>query len=322
MVAAQNASLTGGADRNFNIGDDKSRAFLLEILANIAHGIVVVDKNGVIDAVNSAYYSAFGVDDTVMGQDFEAVVALVAPRFGWGEGDCVQFCERTRLGERFAQEIPVDGLDGSKGWMHVLYNPMPSGGFVLTLTDISQLKNLEDQLRHQATHDALTKLPNRSLFQDRAKLELAHAKRDGTSGAIVFVDLDNFKDVNDRHGHEIGDALLVAAAERLVAEVREYDTVARLGGDEFTILLPEVESDASLENLLGRMLRALSRPFHLNGFCLSVSASLGASRYPRDGLDIGTLSHKADAAMYAAKREGKARWRFYEPAMPFGEMQS
>ncbi len=311
-MTAPGAASTGETDRNFNIGDDKPHTFLREILANIAHGIVVVDRNGIIDTVNSVYYSAFGVDDSVMGQDFSAVLAAVAPRFGWSVKERDQFYERTRKGERFVQEIPVDGLDGSKSWIHALYNPLPSGGFVLTLTDITQQKNLEDQLRHQATHDPLTKLPNRTLFRDRAKVALAHAKRDGAEGAVVFVDLDNFKDINDRYGHEIGDGLLIATAERLVAEVREYDTVARLGGDEFMIFLPELKSDSALENLLWRMLQALSRPFKVNGFRLSVSASLGVSRYPRDGLDIETLSRKADAAMYAAKWEGKDRWRFYE----------
>lgn len=303
------------AERAFYIDDDRPRAFLLEILANIAQGIIVVDKDDTVDALSGAYRFMSGAGDLAVGQNFHDRLVLIAPKLGFNENEREAFYRRTQERVPFVEEVPFYGDGGLKRWMHVLYSPMPSGGFVLTLTDFTYRKNLEEHLRHQATHDFLTKLPNKLLFQDRVRMALAHAKRSNLTGCVLFLDLDNFKDVNDHYGHEIGDGLLVAVASRLSSVIREYDTVARSGGDEFLILLPEIKTDEGMENLLFRIQGTFWEPFQISGNQVKISMSLGVSRYPRDSFDMKELIRKADIAMYAAKQSGKNTWRFYDPAM-------
>jgi two-component system cell cycle response regulator len=164
-----------------------------------------------------------------------------------------------------------------------------------------------------ALHDALTGLANRRLLDERASLALAHARRNTTNMAIVFLDLDGFKPVNDTYGHDVGDALLTMAAERLVNAVREEDTVARLGGDEFVIALWEIR-DADNATIVGsKLMAAMSEPYSIQGHELCVSASAGFAIYPEHGENVESLMKSADLALYDAKREGKNAYRISEP---------
>lgn len=174
--------------------------------------------------------------------------------------------------------------------------------------DITARKDLEERLSHDALHDALTGLPNRAMFFDRVARVLESARRHGAAAAVLYVDLDGFKCVNDSHGHAAGDALLQQVARRLEHCVRAEDTVARLGGDEFGIVLATLTRAQDCEAVAHKIIDALSRPFEITGAVVRISASAGAAVFPTHGEDTATLVAQADAAMYAAKRAGKNRF--------------
>jgi len=179
-------------------------------------------------------------------------------------------------------------------------------GYVVTATDITARKRAEEALEYQAMHDALTSLPNRLLLQDRLQQAMRRAIRDTTPFALLFMDLDRFKDVNDTYGHHTGDLLLRGVAARLRGALRESDTVARLGGDEFAVVLPNSDvTEAAL--IADKLLAALESPIEVEGRELVASASIGIAAYPRQANDVTELMQHADAAMYLAKHEGLGR---------------
>jgi diguanylate cyclase (GGDEF)-like protein/PAS domain S-box-containing protein len=181
--------------------------------------------------------------------------------------------------------------------------------------DITEKKKSEELIWQQANFDALTGLPNRRMFQDRLEQEIKKAHRADLSLALIFLDLDRFKEVNDTLGHGMGDILLKEAAARLSLCVRESDTVARLGGDEFTIILSELPDLDGVERVAGDILRTLAEPFHLGNEQAYVSASLGITLYPTDASDIEALLKNADQAMYAAKQQGRNRFNYFTLSM-------
>ncbi|WP_374262738.1 diguanylate cyclase domain-containing protein [Zoogloea sp.] len=173
-----------------------------------------------------------------------------------------------------------------------------------------ELRESEERMRHMAQHDPLTQLPNRALFSDRLQAALALARRDRHGAALMFVDLDRFKSVNDRHGHAVGDQLLIAATTRMRDCLRESDTLARLGGDEFVVLLPHIEQPDDAERVASRIRSALAQPFALDGLRLEISASIGIGLFPEHGQDDIALMKSADDAMYRAKDIGRDRLVF------------
>lgn len=181
-------------------------------------------------------------------------------------------------------------------------------GFVL---DISERKQVEERIRQAALHDPLTGLPNRELLFDYAKRIFARARRSRQHSAVLFVDLDRFKLINDNYGHEAGDEVLREVARRITDCTRGEDIAFRLGGDEFIVLLPEIDTDANAGEVARHMANCLNRPYHVDGLELSVSPSVGISIYPQDGEDIDTLVSRADAAMYLAKQAGRNSTQFY-----------
>lgn len=184
-----------------------------------------------------------------------------------------------------------------------------------THTDISARKAAEALVRQQAYFDPLTGLPNRRMLRDRIEQEIKRNRRDGRKMAVLFIDLDHFKEVNDTLGHDAGDLLLTEAARRLRACLREHDTVARMGGDEFTLLIPELDDGTHLEPLLQKLLLALSAPFELQRERVFVSASIGVTLCPDDGSEVESLYKNADQAMYEAKHAGRNRFCFFTPAL-------
>jgi diguanylate cyclase (GGDEF)-like protein/PAS domain S-box-containing protein len=176
-------------------------------------------------------------------------------------------------------------------------------------------RGLTDRLAHQAHHDALTGLPNRALFEDRLGMAITHAHRQGRQLAVLFLDLDQFKVINDSLGHGLGDRLLQAVAARLQASVREGDTVARQGGDEFILLLPWIGSAVDAAKVARKILEAIRQPVHLDGHDLYVTTSIGVSVYPEDGEDVATLIKNSDSALYRAKEQGRDGVQLYTPAM-------
>ncbi|MDQ2696418.1 MAG: EAL domain-containing protein [Pseudomonadota bacterium] len=210
--------------------------------------------------------------------------------------------------------------DGSLFWNDLYIAPVRDEAgrvthFVGVQNDITEAIRYQEQLEHQANHDSLTGLPNRNLLQDRLHQAISYAERYGTQVAVVFVDLDNFKIVNDSLGHNVGDQLLQAMARRLLACVRDSDTVARLGGDEFVLVLSAQPGVDALSPLMQRILQAVARPLLVGGRELSPTCSLGLSVYPQDGRDGETLLKNADIAMYRAKEAGRNTFQSYTAEM-------
>ncbi|MFA6121045.1 MAG: diguanylate cyclase [Sideroxydans sp.] len=223
---------------------------------------------------------------------------------------------------------------GGKAWRGDVLNKNKSGGFytvtqsispltdpngnvthfLVVQQDISEKHRLEEEIHHLAYHDILTDLPNRMLFQDRVQQEITHAKRGNTQFAVLFIDLDGFKAVNDSRGHAAGDRLLQIIASRLRTCVREGDTVARLGGDEFTILLRGATLGEGLKRVLRHIIKAVAQPCELGEFNANVTASVGISLYPFDATGVEKLLIHADEAMYRAKQAGKNGYIIYGEA--------
>jgi diguanylate cyclase (GGDEF)-like protein/PAS domain S-box-containing protein len=174
-----------------------------------------------------------------------------------------------------------------------------------TMTDVTERRRIEAQIVAQAYNDPLTKLPNRARLLDRLDVDLAQARRHDRKLAVVYIDIDFFKYVNDSWGHSIGDSLLQSLALRLKRSVREADTVARMGGDEFVILVPELRQSEDLASIAAKLLGLVGRPFSLSGRTIQVAASIGIASYPEDGIDAESLLRNADAAMYRAKELGR-----------------
>ena len=219
-------------------------------------------------------------------------------------------------GEVVNFESEVYRKDGQRIWISENAHVVSSehGRFLYyegTVQDISERKHYQQQLEMQANFDALTGLPNRALLYDRLKQSVARAARAQSRLAVVFIDLDNFKFINDNLGHDAGDQLLKTVAGRIAGSIRKLDTVARLGGDEFVLILNDLDSEEGLWTLLERIRLKTSQPVLLQEHSCNVSASMGVALYPRDGVDEQTLLRHADVAMYAAKAAGKDNLHFF-----------
>ncbi|NEX62571.1 sensor domain-containing diguanylate cyclase [Noviherbaspirillum galbum] len=213
----------------------------------------------------------------------------------------------------YSIEHRVRARDGS--WIWILSRGMvterDANGHALrmvgTFLEITERRTREESTIYLAQHDRLTRLPNRWLFSDRMHQALVRSYREQTMFGLIYFDLDKFKPVNDYHGHDVGDKLLKAVADRIKGCLRESDTIARLGGDEFAVLLARLAAKEDAMDVAAKVLRALNEPFVVDGLRLEITGSLGIATYPEDGLDEETLLRHADAAMYRAKREGRNR---------------
>ena len=216
-------------------------------------------------------------------------------------------------------EICLKRADGSAVWVlanESLLEDEPGGPILEgSLIDITERKKAEEQSHHQAYHDALTDLPNRILFHDRLSLAILHAHRRKQKLAVMFIDLDHFKHVNDTLGHSAGDEVLVAVAERLKGCLREEDTVARVGGDEFLVLLTGITRESDGAQMARKLLKVLAEPFAFKKRELFLSASIGVGLFPNDGGDAEGLVANVDTAMYRAKEAGRNNFQFFTPHM-------
>lgn len=187
--------------------------------------------------------------------------------------------------------------------------------FSAYIRDISERKQSEAIIWNQANFDSLTNLPNRNLFLERLEHEILNSDRSSLSLALLYLDLDRFKDINDSLGHDMGDLLLIEIAGRLKQAVREVDTVSRISGDEFTIILGKIDDQLSVQRVCQQIHQTLSKPFQLDNENVHVTASIGVSFYPGDATDIEALQRNADQAMYAAKQQGRNRYQFFTPEL-------
>lgn len=219
----------------------------------------------------------------------------------------------------FREDLEQPCKDGSTVWTEVTVTSMTNArgefaGLLGITRDVTKRRETEERIRHMAQYDTLTELPNRALFSETLKQALALARRSGGKLAVMFLDLDHFKPINDQFGHDVGDLVLRAAAGRIRGCLRESDTVARIGGDEFVLLVTNVEDVGAAWRVGEKVRHALEQPFPINGRAFVLSASLGIALYPEHGASELELAKSADVAMYVAKREGRNGCTVYDPA--------
>ncbi len=285
------------------------------LVQNSSDVVTIVDLDGLIRYESPASLHVFGYPpERVIGM---RLVDLVHPE---DRSTVDAYLKRfmARSGNAPVVEWRIRHDDGE--WRHCesiganLLSDPTVAGFVLNTRDISERKELELQLRHQAFHDQLTGAANRALFRDRADHALKRAARNRKPVAVLYCDLDNLKETNDRLGHEVGDKLLSAVAQRFAGCIRAEDTVARLGGDEFAILLTDSGGEAAARHVAQRLLDALAAPFQIESHSVRTTASIGiALSWGRQAVD--DLLRNADLAMYAAKNRGKARLELFESSV-------
>ena len=275
-----------------------------------------MDTEGVILQVNRAFCKITGyAAQEVIGKtpgilssgqlalDFHRITRKVIERAGQWQGEVIN---RKRDGSNFPAWVTISSVRNDDGDLT---------NYVAIFSDITPLKLSLEQIEHLAHHDPLTGLPNRLLLNDRLKVAVRRARRDNHSVALLFLDIDRFKDINDSLGHVTGDKLLLEFARRIRSQVREEDTVARLGGDEFVILINRVASEQDVEIIVHKVMAGLKEPFRLENQALVLSISLGISLFPQDSENADDLIRHADAAMYHAKDQGLSEFRFYDRRM-------
>lgn len=255
--------------------------------------------------LNDSGKRASGLDDSVIGKTFDEV---------W-DSDWA-FLLNTKYREAVLNNAPVTFVSYGDVIAESILTPIlgEEGGctYVLCVTrDITERMKREDELRFMAFHDTLTELPNRRLFEEKFHQAVSMAKRYEQPFALLFMDCDQFKAINDTLGHVVGDELLSGFAKRLKNCVREADTIARLGGDEFIVLLSNISNFQEVQDIAQRIITSLCKPWMIREHAIQISVSIGISLYPHDGETLDELLHNADQAMYAAKSSGKNRFHFY-----------
>jgi len=283
------------------------------LFENSLDGILLTAPDGRILSANPAACRIFQATEAqIVAGGRNAIVELSDPRLQ------AALEERARTGS-FRGEITMVRKDGKRFPANVsttvFRDHSGEARSSMIIRDISEEKRNVERLAHLAQHDALTDLPNRLLLTDRLGVALARAQRSSKPLAVLFLDLDRFKNVNDSLGHEQGDRLLVEAAARLKACVRASDTVSRQGGDEFLVVLPEIDSAQDAARVAAKLIEAVSQPFVLGGTEYVLTGSIGIACWPENGADAESLLRNADAAMYAAKQAGRNRYQFYSTEM-------
>jgi diguanylate cyclase (GGDEF)-like protein/PAS domain S-box-containing protein len=282
------------------------------VFSDTHEGIIITDAKAIIIDVNPAFcditgYShedAIGKNPKFLSSGKQSPVFFTdmwqtLDQQGHWQGE---IWNRKKEGVLYAELLTISSILDEEG--NILQ-------YVGLFSDITHSKQQQERLEQMAHYDVLTQLPNRVLLTDRFIQALAHSKRKKNQLAVCFLDLDDFKPINDLHGHEIGDQLLIEVAERIKINIRDEDTVSRQGGDEFILLLGDIESFFQCEKMLRRILESLAQAFVIGENSLSISASIGVSLYPMDDADFDTLMRHADQAMYQAKQAGKNRYHLF-----------
>jgi diguanylate cyclase (GGDEF)-like protein/PAS domain S-box-containing protein len=284
------------------------------VFSDTHEGIIITDANVLILDVNPAFCEISGFDRLdVIGQDPKILSSGIQNQQFYKEmWQSIQsdghwqgeIWNRKKTGELYAQLITISSLKDDNGEVT---------NYIGVFTDITHSKEQQKKLEVMAHYDVLTNLPNRVLFADRFKQAIAHSKRSHHQLAVCFLDLDNFKPVNDNFGHHIGDLLLIEVAQRITKDLREEDTVSRQGGDEFLILLNDIEGASHCQQTIARIHESIAKPYVIDQFTINITASTGMTIYPSDDGDIDTLIRHADHALYQAKLAGKRQHHLFNP---------
>ncbi len=298
------------------ITDQKIAEEKLQLSAKVFNetneGIMITNAQGIIIEVNPAFceISGFSRDEVVnrnpnilnsdrQSPEFYANMWKAIIKLGYWQGE---IWNRKKDGALYAELLSISSIRNGEG--KVLQ-------YVGIFTDITHSKKQQESLEHMAHYDVLTQLPNRTLLENRFTQALAHSKQKQNTLAVCFLDLDDFKPINDLYGHKTGDQLLVEVANRLKTIIRDEDTVSRQGGDEFALLLGDIDSFPHCEQMLKRIINLLAQPYLIDDRPLIISASIGVTLYPTDDSDLDTLMRHADQAMYEAKIAGRNRYQLF-----------
>lgn len=279
-------------------------------------GIIITDAETRIEFVNPAFTHLTGYSlEEAVGRtpallssgrhdaDFYRDMWRTLQESGYWRGE---IWNRRKSGQLYLELLTITAIRDDRGEI---------SHYAALFSDITHIRENEEQVRRLAYYDPLTRLPNRRLLEDRLELGIRHARRYGQRLAVIFLDLDHFKQVNDALGHALGDELLLKVSKRLRAQLREDDTLARQGGDEFIVLLNEIEAVEEVTRVAHRLVESVSAPFEVGGQAFRVGCSLGISLYPDDGDRVETLVRRADSAMYRAKQEGRNTYRLFRAEM-------
>lgn len=291
---------------------EKKYGLAQKVIENATEAVVFTDAQGLIVDVNDAYQSITGYQRSELigknpnvlksgrhdRQFYQAMWTQIREQGAWSG----EVWDRRKNGEIYPKWLMINVMTDDEG------NPT---GYVGIFSDLSEQKKAEKKLEELSFYDPLTNLPNRVLFYDRLSVGMSIAKREKHQLAVLFIDLDRFKKVNDSLGHNVGDELLELIAKRFLTLGRESDTVARLGGDEFAILLPELKTAEDASVVAQNFIDALLAPFFLEGHNINIGASVGISTFPCDGADVDGLLKRAELALYKAKEQGRNNYQYF-----------
>ncbi len=297
---------------------ERDQKIVAAVFNSTTEAIMVTDRNNRIAMINPAF-------SRITGYPAEEVIGKSATILSSGRHDRNFYSDmwrhiretgswegeiwnRRKDGSLYVEWLTITALNFGEGDNRLTDT---EACHLATFNDITHRKEAEDLLRHKASHDALTGLPNRSLFEDRLRLAISQSKRHRRSFALLYIDLDHFKEVNDTLGHAAGDELLTETARRMTLCIRESDTLSRLGGDEFAALLSEVDSLEEIEEIAGRIVAALDQPFELDQGVAKISGSVGIAIYPQHGVTAEQLMNNADQALYQVKESTRNAYRLY-----------
>ncbi len=295
--------------------EERERALIT--LRSIADAVIVTDVHGNLTQLNSAGEKLLGQQSAdILGKPLSSVLPLLSEATRLPVDAAVW---KSILGENIATPgEPCILLNAIGHEAVIMISAAPirdrhskATGSVVVLHDVTKERTRLHLLAYQATHDTLTNLPNRTLFLDRLAHYLAHARRHDEKLAVVFLDLDGFKAVNDKFGHSAGDSLLKSVAQRLKRCVRKDDSLARLAGDEFTLILAGPDAERGADHVAAKVIGELCTPFEIDGKEIQIGTSVGISVYPDDGSDVDVLVQKADIAMYRAKADGGKGYHYF-----------
>lgn len=287
----------------------ENQARLQAVLHNVQEGIISIDPQGNIEDANPAVAAVFGyTQEELVGQPIKPLMPELSQDIHNLESHV-----KSRKGLSRYREVVGYHKSGKQLPLEINVARMELGEtrhFVCLVRDIAERKRAEERLTQLALYDQLTGLPNRTMFHERLASLLPQARRTKSEMALLFIDLDGFKVVNDTLGHGIGDQLLQEVGKRLCASIRESDTVARMGGDEFTVILNNLQDSGQTTSIAEKIIYAINQPMHLNGNSCKVGASIGIAIYPGHAENAHDLIRAADSAMYHAKASGKNGYKF------------